>query len=110
MASMNWSPPQAGSLARDVSGQLLLSILVLQKLIRRQHRDAVPRAHLVAQGAADAAREVDGADLEGALVAGAGDGADAIDGADDQAGFAPGAHVFIEQGQDFGELLLCHSR
>src|SRR3954467_1420663 len=72
---------------------------ILEELIRRQHGDAVPRANLVAQRAADAAREVDGADLEDALVAVAGDRADAIDRANDEARLAARAHVLIEQGQ-----------
>ena len=84
------------------------SLLVLQELIRRDHRDAIPWADLMAQRAADAAGEVDGADLERLLVAMAGDGADAIDGADDQARLAAGAHVLVEEGQDLGEFLLCH--
>ena len=77
-------------------------LLVLKELIRGDHRNAVPRADLVAQRAADAAGEVDGADLEDHLVARAGDDVDAIDGADGHAGFAAGAHVFVEEGEDFG--------
>ena len=42
------------------------------------------------------------------LVARAGDRADAIDRADDHARLAAGAHVLVEQGQHFGELLLRH--
>ena len=77
--------------------------------IKRVSVNAVPGADLVAEGAADAAGQVDGADLKGQLVARAGNGADAVDGADDQAGLAAGAHVLVEQGQDFGELFLGHS-
>ena len=44
--------------------QLRFGVLVLDELIGRDHRDAVPRAHLVAQRASDAAGEVDRADLE----------------------------------------------
>jgi len=86
-----------------------LGVFVLEELVGGDHGDAVPGADLVAEGAADAAREVDGADLEGGLVTGAGDGADAIDGADAEAGFAAGAHVLVEEGQDFGEFLFRHS-
>ena len=88
--------------------QLRNGIRVLQKLIRRQHGDAVPRADLVAERATDAAGEVDRADLEDALVAGPGDGADAIDRADHEARLAAGAHVLVEERQDLGELLLRH--
>ncbi len=88
--------------------QLLDCVFVLQELIGGEHGDAIPGADLVAEGAADAAGEVDGADLEGDLVSGAGDDADAIDGADDEAGFAAGAHVFVEKGQRLGEFLLGH--
>ena len=62
----------------------------------------------MAEGAADAAGEVDGAGLEGGGVARAGDDADAIDGADDHAGFAAGTHVFIEEGKGFGKFFLGH--
>jgi len=41
-------------------------------------------------------------------VARAGDDVDAIDGADGHAGFAAGAHVFVEEGEDFGQLLFGH--
>ena len=88
--------------------QLLDHILVLQELIGGDHGDAVPRADLVAQGAADAAGEVDGAGLEGGFVPRAGDDADAVDGADDQAGFAAGTHVFIEKGKSFRKFFLGH--
>src|SRR5205814_2041967 len=44
--------------------ELRLGVLVLQELIGRQHGDAVPRADLVAERAADAAGKIDGADLE----------------------------------------------
>src|SRR5438552_2503708 len=84
--------------------KLRLGVFVLKELIRRQHGDAVPRTNLMAQRAADATGEVDGADLERLLVPRAGDCADAIDRADDQARLAARAHVFIEQGQNFGEL------
>ena len=88
--------------------QLLHRVLILQELIRRDHRDAVPRADLVAQGAADAAREIDRADLKRQLVARAGDDLDAIDGADAHAGLAAGAHILVEQCQGLGEFLLRH--
>ena len=88
--------------------ELRRRVLVLQKLVRRDHRDAVPRADLVAECAADAAREVDRADLEALLVARAGDEVDAIDRADRHARFAARAHVLIEQGQNLRKLLLRH--
>lgn len=84
-------------------------ILILQELIRRQHRNAVPRAHLMAKGAADAAGEINRADLHYAFMAVARDDADAIHRTDVHAGFAAGAHVFIQQGKNFGQLLLGHS-
>ena len=90
------------------SRQLLFSILVLQKLIRRDHGDAIPGADLVAEGAADTTGKIDGADLKGQLVPRAWDDADAVDRADRHAGFAAGAHVFIKQRQNLGELLLGH--
>src|SRR5882762_9191291 len=83
-------------------------LLILQELIGWDHRDAIPRADLVAEGAADAAGEVDGADLKNHLVARAGNEMNAIDGADGHAGFAAGAHVFVEEGEDLRKLLLSH--
>ena len=56
---------------------MLDRVFVLEELIGGDHGDAVPGADLVAERAADAAGEVDGADLEGGLVAGAGHDADA---------------------------------
>ena len=88
--------------------QLLDRILVLKELIGGDHRNAVPRANLMAQGAPDAARQVDRADLKRNLMPRAGNDADAIDRADDHARLAAGAHVLIEQGQHFGQLLLGH--
>ena len=84
-------------------------VLILQELIRRQHRDAIPRAHLVAQRAPDAAGEIDRANLKRQLMPWARNDADAVDGADGHARFAAGAHVFVEQRQSFGELFLGHS-
>jgi len=46
----------------------LSGVLVLQELIRRDHRDAIPRADLVTQCAADASGEIDRADLKGGLM------------------------------------------
>jgi hypothetical protein len=48
-------------------------LIILQELIGGNHRDAVPGADLVAEGAANAAGKVDGADLEDVFVAWAGD-------------------------------------
>ncbi len=62
----------------------------------------------MAEGAADAAGEVDGAGLEGGGMARAGDRTDAVDGADDEAGFAAGTHVFVEEGKSFGKFFLGH--
>ena len=78
--------------------QLFRRLLVVQELVGGDHRDAVPRADLVAQRAADAARQVDRADLEALLVARARDEVDAVDRADGHARLAAGAHVFVEQG------------
>jgi hypothetical protein len=75
--------------SRAESFELRRRVLVLQKLIRRDHRDAIPRADLVAQRAADAAGEVDRADLETLLVPRAGDQVDAIDRADRHARSQP---------------------
>jgi len=80
----------------------------LEELIGGDHGDAVPGTDLMAESAADAAGEVDGADLEDDFVARAGDDVDAIDRADGHAGFAAGTHVFIEEGEDFGEFFLRH--
>jgi hypothetical protein len=91
-------------------GELRNRLGVLEELIGGDHRDAIPRADLVAEGTANAAGEVDGADLKSGLVARAGDGADAVNGADDQAGFAAGAHVLVEKGEDFGEFLFGHRK
>ena len=76
-------------------------VRVLQELVGRQHGDAIPRADLVAERAADAAGEVDRADLERLLVTRAGDRADAIDRADRHARLAAGAHVFVKQRERF---------
>src|SRR2546423_24209 len=80
-------------------------LLVLQKLVRRQHRDAIPRADLMAQRTPNAARKIDRANLKCALVAWPRDRADAIDGADTQTRLAARAHVLVEQGQNFRKLL-----
>ena len=80
----------------------------MQELIGGNHGDAVPRADLVAECAADTAGEIDGADLKDHLVTWAGNEMDAIDRADGHAGFAAGAHVFVEESEDFGQLLLGH--
>jgi len=88
--------------------ELGLGVVVLQELVGREHRDAIPGADLVTKRAANAAGEVDRADLERELMPRAGDDADAIDGADGHAGFAAGTHVLVEEGENFGELLLCH--
>jgi hypothetical protein len=88
--------------------QLLHRVLILQELIRGDHRDAIPRADLVAERAADAAGEVDRADLKRQLVAWAGNEADTVHRADGHARLAAGAHVFIEEGEDLGELLFGH--
>ncbi len=88
--------------------ELRLHIVVLDELIRRKHRDAVPRADLVTERTADAAGEVDRADLKRLLVPRAGDRADAVDGADRETGLAAGTHVFVEQRENFRKLLLCH--
>ena len=77
-------------------------VRVLQELVGWNHRDAIPRADLVAERAADAAGEVDGADLEDRLVAMTGDDADAVDRADRHARLAAGAHVFVKQRESFG--------
>src|SRR5438874_10837 len=92
----------------STSLELLHRVLILQELIRRDHRDAVPRADLVAQGAADAAREIDRADLERQLVPRAGDDLDAVDGADAHERLAAGAHVLVEQRQGLRKFLLRH--
>ena len=89
--------------------ELRFDVVVLQELIGRKHRDAVPRADLMAERAADATREVDRADLKRLLVTRTGDGADAIDRTDAETGFAAGAHVFVEQRQNFWELFLGHA-
>ena len=94
--------------SQNRSRHLRNRLLILQELIRWNHRDAIPRADLMAEGAADAAGEIDGADLEDHFVARAGDDVDAIDGADGHAGFAAGTHVFVEEGEDFWQLLLRH--
>ncbi len=83
-------------------------LLVLEELIGGDHGYTVPWADLMAEGAADAAGEIDGADLEDVFVARAGDQRDTIDGADGHAGFAAGAHVFVEEGKDLRQLLLSH--
>ena len=62
----------------------------------------------MAQRAADASWQIDRADLKGAFVAGPGDDADAIHRTDRHARFAAGAHVFIQQSKNFGQLLLRH--
>ena len=79
--------------------QLRDGLFVLEELVGGDHGDAVPGADLVAEGAADTAGEVDGADLEAGLVARAGDGGDAIDGADGQAGFTAGAVIGVDDRQ-----------
>ena len=88
--------------------ELFDGLLILHELIGGDHGDAIPGADLMAEGAADAAGEVDGAGLEGSGVARAGDCTDAVDGADDQAGFAAGTHVFIEKGKSFRKFFLGH--
>ena len=92
----------------DGSRQLRLGVLVLEELVGREHRDAVPGANLVAEGAADTAGEVDRADLVDLLHARPRDRADAIDGAHHEARLAACAHVLIEQRENLGELLLGH--
>src|SRR5437868_2241390 len=92
----------------SASLQLLHRVFVLQKLIGGDHGDAIPWADLMAQRAADAAGEVDRADLERQLMAWAGDDADAVHRANRHARLAAGAHVFVEKGKGFGELLLSH--
>ena len=87
---------------------MFVSILVLEELVGRDHRDAIPRADLMAERAADAAGQVDGADLKSRFMAWAGDRADAIDRTDGHTRFAAGAHVLVEKGQNFGEFLLRH--
>src|SRR5438034_655983 len=62
----------------------------------------------MAQRAADASRQVDGADLEDVFMAVAGDHADAIDRADRHTGLTAGTHVFVKQRENFGDLLLGH--
>ena len=52
--------------------ELLDRVLVLEELVGRDHRDAVPRADLVAERAADAAGKVDRADLKDLLMRGPG--------------------------------------
>ena len=93
-------------MAESRSRELRRRLLVLEELVRRDHRDAIPRADLVTQRAANAAGEVDRADLKGGLMARAGNSADAIDRAYRQTGFAAGAHVLVEQRQSFRKLFL----
>ena len=92
------------------SSHLRNRLLILKELISGDHRDAIPRANLVAERAADASWQVDRADLKGSFVPRAGDYRDAIDGTDHHARLAAGAHVLIEQGENFGQLLLGHFR
>ena len=84
--------------------QLSGRLRVLEELVGGDHRDAVPGADLMAEGAADAAGEVDRADLEGGLVARAGDGAYAIDGTDGEARLAAGAVVGVDDGDFLREF------
>jgi len=56
---MQWSGGSALGLF-----QLFDRVFVLEELIGGDHGDAVPGADLVAEGAADAAGEIDGADLK----------------------------------------------
>ena len=90
------------------SSHLRNRLLILKELIGGNHGDAIPRANLVAERAADAAGQIDGADLKDHFVPRPGNDMDAIDRADGHAGFAAGAHVFVEEGEDFGEFFLGH--
>lgn len=60
------------------------------------------------KSASNTPRQINRTDLKCRFVPGSGNRADAIDGTDRQTGFAAGAHVFIKQCQDLGELLLRH--
>ena len=83
---------------RAASPKLRCGLLVLQELVRRQHRDAIPWTDLMAQRASDAARKIDRANLKCALMAWPRHRADAIDRADTQTGLAARAHVLVEKG------------
>lgn len=77
----------------------------VENLVGGDHGDDIPGADLGAEGAADAAWEVDLTGLHDGLELRSGDGVDAIDGADGNAGLAAGAKVFIKNCESFRESL-----
>lgn len=62
----------------------------------------------MAEGASDAAGQVDRTGLERCGVPRAGNRADTVHRADHQAGFATGTHVFVKKGKSFGKFFLGH--
>ena len=80
-------------------------MLFPQHLITGHHRDTVPGADLSAEGAPNAPWQIDRARLHDLRVIGSGQCVDAVDGANHDTRLAPGAKVFIEKCQLFGNFL-----
>lgn len=88
--------------------QLPCRVVVEKKLVGREHCDAVPRADLVTKRAPDTSGEIDRAHLMNLLHPRPRNRANAIDRAYHETRLAAGTHVLIEEGENFGELLLSH--
>lgn len=99
------SRPKQDVILLGTLNQLGGESLLAKHLVGGHHRNTIPRTDLRAQCAADAPRQIDGADLHDQLMLWTRQGVDTIDGTYRHAGLTTGAHVFIQQGKLFRQFL-----